>query len=57
MQIPEIMMRANLKYAHSLAAINSALRDPIEARADETLIVVMLLGLYEQVWIIPFGLE
>lgn len=49
MQVPEITMRANLKYVHSLEAINSALRDPIEARADETLLVVMVLGLYEEV--------
>ena len=48
MQVLEIMTRANLKYAQSLKAINSALRDPVEARADETLLVVMLLGLYEE---------
>lgn len=55
MQVPEVMMRANLKYAHSLKAINSALRDPVEAKADETLLVVMLLGLYEEVIIICLG--
>lgn len=49
MEVPEIMMRANLKYAQSLKAINSAMRDPVGARADETLLVVMLLGLYEEV--------
>jgi hypothetical protein len=48
MQAPEIMMKANMKYAQSLKATNSTLRDPIGARADETLLVVMLLGLYEE---------
>jgi hypothetical protein len=42
------MTRANIKYAETLKRVNSALRDPIEARADETLLVVMLLGLYEE---------
>ena len=49
MQVPEIMTRANWKYSQSLKSINSALRDPVEARANETLLVVMLLGLYEEV--------
>lgn len=47
-QVPEFMTRANIKYAETLKRVNSALRDPIEARADETLLVVMLLGLYEE---------
>jgi hypothetical protein len=49
MNFPELMMKANMRYAISLKRTNSALRDPAEAKADETLLVVMLLGLYEEV--------
>lgn len=49
MKIPSLMMKANAKYAEALKLINSALRDPVAARLDETLMVVILLGLYEEV--------
>lgn len=46
---PEVMMKANAKYAEALTFINSALRDPVEAKNDHTLLVVLLLGMYEEV--------
>jgi Fungal specific transcription factor domain len=49
MKIPSLMMKANAKYAEALNLINSALRDPLEAKRDDTLMVVILLGLYEEV--------
>lgn len=49
MKMPGLMMKANAKYAEALNLINSALRDPFAAKLDETLIVVILLGLYEEV--------
>jgi hypothetical protein len=49
MKIPSLMMKANAKYAEALNLINSALRDPVAAKLDETLMVVILLGLYEEV--------
>lgn len=49
MKIPSLMMKANAKYAEALNLINSALRDPVAAKLDETLLVVILLGLYEEV--------
>lgn len=49
MKIPSLMMKANAKYAEALNLINSALRDPLAAKHDDTLMVVILLGLYEEV--------
>lgn len=49
MKIPSLMMKANAKYAEALNLINSALRDPVAAKLDETLMIVILLGLYEEV--------
>ena len=43
----EIMIPAAEKYHLALRATNSALRDVEQAKADQTLITVMLLGLYE----------
>ena len=43
----EIMIPATEKYHSALRATNSALRDVEQAKADQTLITVMLLGLYE----------
>lgn len=48
-QRPQIMLRANTKYAEALKSINASLRDPVLAKDDQTLLVVMLLGLYEEV--------
>jgi hypothetical protein len=47
--VPGIMMYANLEYAKALNLVSSALRDPYEAKQDEILLIVMLLGLYEEV--------
>lgn len=49
MKHPSLMMKANAKYAEALKLINSALRDPTAAKLDNTLMVVILLGLYEEV--------
>jgi len=46
---PQVMLKANAKYAEALSAINSALRDPVLAKDDYTLLVIILLGLYEEV--------
>lgn len=37
-----------MEYAKALGMINSALRDPLRAKEDETLMIVMLLGMYEE---------
>ncbi|TAQ91109.1 hypothetical protein B7494_g534 [Chlorociboria aeruginascens] len=44
---PKIMVNAQCKYNSALRLISSRLRDIEEAKADQTLISVMLLGLYE----------
>ena len=38
---------STVQYAAALHGVNAALRSPVEATADETLITVLLLGLYE----------
>ncbi len=43
------MMRASREYSKVLGKINKAISDPIQAKEDQTLLIVMLLGLYEQV--------
>ena len=43
----EIMIPAKERYSLALQATNSSLRDEEHAKADQTLITVMLLGLYE----------
>jgi hypothetical protein len=42
------MVNANMEYAKALGMINSTLRDPVRAKDDETLMIVMLLGMYEE---------
>ncbi len=42
-----LMINANFKYTSALHTINAALRDPEEAKTDQTLGAVMLLGLFE----------
>jgi hypothetical protein len=42
-----LMINASLKYTSALRTINIALRDPYEAKRDQTLVAVMLLGLFE----------
>jgi hypothetical protein len=41
------MVKANLKYAAAVRAVSSVLSEMEEAKADQTLIAVMLLSLYE----------
>jgi hypothetical protein len=43
----KLMINANFKYTSALHTINAALRDPYEAKTDQTLVAVMLLGLFE----------
>jgi hypothetical protein len=43
----KLMINANFKYTSALHTINAALRDPHEAKTDQTLVAVMLLGLFE----------
>jgi hypothetical protein len=44
---PNIMVNANMKYNSALRQISSRLRDIEQAKSDQTLVTVMLLGLYE----------
>ena len=44
---PELMLAAGQKYASVLRAINASIQDSREASSDQTLIAVMLLGLFE----------
>jgi hypothetical protein len=44
---PQLMPAAHLKYTSALRLINRALRDPEAAAQDQTLMSVLLLGLYE----------
>lgn len=44
---PEILTRARLKYTSALPLISQSLRNIDEAKADQTLISVLLLGLWE----------
>lgn len=44
---PELMVAAGRKYASVLRAINASIQDSREASTDQTLIAVMLLGLFE----------
>ena len=44
---PELMVAAGQKYANVLRAINASIQDSREASTDQTLIAVMLLGLFE----------
>jgi len=44
---PNIMAQATAKYNSALRLVSSRLRNVEEAKSDQTLIAVMLLGLYE----------
>lgn len=46
-QAPELMVAAGQKYARALRAITASIQDSKEASTDQTLITVMLLGLFE----------
>jgi hypothetical protein len=49
LRVPRIMVRASKEYAKVLGKINKVISDPIQAKEDQTVLIVMLLGLYEQV--------
>jgi hypothetical protein len=51
---PNIMANANVKYHSALRRVSSQLRNVEEAKADQTMIVVMLLGLYEVSLLLEF---
>ena len=44
---PELMVAAGQKYATALRAINASIQDSSKASTDQTLIAVVLLGLFE----------
>lgn len=44
---PDLQFHAHRKYNSALKLVSSRLRNEEEARADQTLVAVMLLGLYE----------
>ncbi|KAH7176826.1 hypothetical protein EDB81DRAFT_50387 [Dactylonectria macrodidyma] len=46
---PRVASRSKERYAKAIAAVNTALRDPVQVVADSTLMAVILLGLYETV--------
>jgi len=47
-----LMIKANFKYTSALRSVSAALRDPEEAKTDQTLVAVMLLGLFEVCYLI-----
>lgn len=44
---PELMSAARVRYDSALHLLASSLQDPVLAMADQTLISVLLMGLYE----------
>ena len=54
---PEAMIPARARYVAALHNVNASIRDPGAASADETLMVVLLLGLYEDNTGTPGSLE
>lgn len=44
---PTIMTKANIAYCSALRLVNSGLGNIEEAKSDQTLVAIMLLGLYE----------
>ena len=44
---PSALYAAHIRYVKALSGINAKLKVPKDARADQTLITVMLLGMYE----------
>ena len=51
-QSPELMLAAGQKYASVLRAINASIQDSKEASTDQTLVAIMLLGLFE---VLPYS--
>jgi hypothetical protein len=54
---PEPLIPARARYVSALHSINDSIRDPGAASADETLMAVLLLGLYEDNTSTPGSLE
>ena len=54
---PEALIPARARYGAALHSINASIRDPGAASADETLMAVLLLGLYEDNTATPGSLE
>lgn len=46
---PDVMLAARVKHTAALRVVNAALQDPASAKADSTLMTVMLLGLFENI--------
>ena len=44
---PQLMSEATLRYDAALHLVNEMLGDPVTAKADQTLVSILLLGLYE----------
>ena len=44
---PQVMVAARQSYVKALRLINTALRDPVESKTDQTLSAILLLGLFE----------
>jgi hypothetical protein len=45
--VPEVLTSAQAKYTKALHAVNISIRNPETAATDETLVIVVLMGLYE----------
>ena len=54
---PNIMSNAVIKYNSAMRTISSQLRNVEEAKSDQTLISILLLGLYEVLWTSPSNLH
>lgn len=54
---PEALVSARARYVAALHSINDSIRDPGAASADETLMTVILLGLYEDNTSTPGSLD
>jgi hypothetical protein len=44
---PSVMVNANKKYSSALSSVSTLLRDSTSAKEDQTLMAVVLLGVYE----------
>jgi len=43
----DLMIKARHQYGRALTIINEALSDPVEVKADSTIVAILLLGLFE----------
>ncbi|KUJ15381.1 uncharacterized protein LY89DRAFT_111541 [Mollisia scopiformis] len=46
---PSLMKNARYQYVRALKSTNAALRDPVEAKKDTTLLAIMILGIFETI--------